>query len=79
MLLDPLPKADWIGNKNIWADEEVLKWLNRYPPRTKGFSYRIVSIVDYAKYLESKGKVNVLSQLRDELAAMGGNVSDLTF
>lgn len=79
ILLDPLPKTDWIGNKNIWADEEVLKWLNRYPPRTKGFSYRIVSIVDYAKYLESKGKVNVLSQLRDELAAMGGNVSDLTF
>ena len=79
ILLDPLPKTDWVGDKNIWADVEVLKWLNRNPPRSKGFSYRIVSIVDYAKYLEAKGKVNVLSQLRDELAAMGGNISDLQF
>lgn len=79
ILLNPLPKTDWVGDKNIWADVEVLKWLNRNPPRTKGFSYRIVSIVDYAKYLESKGKINVLSQLRDELAAMGGNISDLQF
>ena len=79
ILLNPLPKTDWVGDKNIWADVEVLKWLNRNPPRTKGFSYRIVSIVDYAKDLESKGKINVLSQLRDELAAMGGNISDLQF
>jgi hypothetical protein len=79
ILLNPIPKTDWVGTKNIWADVEVLKWLNRYPPRTKGFSYRIVSIVDYAKYLEAKGKVNVLSQLRDELAAMGGKISDLQF
>lgn len=79
ILLNPLSKTDWVGDKNIWADIEVLKWLNRYQPKTKGFSYRIVSIVDYAKYLESKGKVNVLSQLRDELAAMGGNISDLQF
>ena len=79
ILLDPLPKTDWVGTKNIWADVEVLKWLRHNPPRKKGFSYRIVSIVDYAKYLEAKGKVNVLSQLRDELAAMGGNISDLQF
>lgn len=79
ILLNPLPKTDWVGNKNIWADVEVLKWLNLNPPKTKGFSYRIVSIVDYAKYLEAKGKVNVLSQLRDELAAMGGNISELQF
>lgn len=79
ILLEPIPKTDWVGDKNIWADVEVLKWLNRNPPKTKGFSYRIVSIVDYAKYLESKGKINVLSQLRDELAAMGGNISDLQF
>lgn len=79
ILLNPIPKTDWVGNKNIWADVEVIKWLNRNPPRKKGFSYRIVSIVDYAKYLETKGKVNVLSQLRDELAAMGGNISELQF
>lgn len=79
ILINPLKKTDWVGTKNIWADVEVLRWLNRYPPKQKGFSYRIVSIVDYAKYLEAKGKVNVLSQLRDELAAMGGNISELQF
>lgn len=79
ILLEPLPKTDWVGNKNIWADMEVLKWLNRNPPRKKGFSYRIVSIVDYAKYLETKDKVNVLSQLRDELASRGGDISELNF
>lgn len=79
ILLEPLPKTDWVGNKNIWADVEVLKWLNSNPPRKKGFSYRIVSIVDYAKYLEAKGKVNVLSQLRDELASRSSDVSDLQF
>ena len=79
ILLEPLPKTDWVGSRNIWADVEVLKWLNNNPPRKKGFSYRIVSVVDYAKYLEAKGKVNVLSQLRDELASMGGSISDLQF
>lgn len=79
ILLNPLPKTDWVGNRNIWADVEVLKWLNKYPPRKKGFSFRIVSIVDYAKYLEAKGKVNVLSQLRDELSARSNDVSDLQF
>ena len=79
ILLNPLSKTDWVGDKNIWADVEVLKWLNRNAPKTKGFSYRIVSIVDYAKYLEAKGKVNVLSQLRDELSARSNDVSDLQF
>ena len=74
----PIHKTDWVGDKNIWADEEVLNWLNRYPPtRKKGFSYRIVSIVDYAKYLETKDNVNVLSSLVERLQAMGANVSDL--
>lgn len=79
VLINPIHKTDWVGDKNIWADVEVLRWLNRYAPSKKGFSYRIVSIVDYAKYLESKGKINVLSQLRDELAQRGGNISDLQF
>lgn len=79
ILINPIHKTDWVGDKNIWADVEVLRWLNRNAPKKKGFSYRIVSIVDYAKYLETKGKVNVLSQLRDELAARGGDISDLQF
>jgi len=72
----PIPKTDWVGDKNIWADEEVLKWLERYAPTKKGFSYRIVSIVDYAKYLETKDNVNVLSSLADRLRSMGGKVGD---
>lgn len=75
----PLPKMDWVGDKNIWADVEVLKWLERYAPKKKGFSYRIVSIVDYAKYLETKDNVNVLSDIVDRLRGMGAQVEDINF
>lgn len=75
----PIPKMDWVGDKNIWADVEVLRWLERYAPTKKGFSYRIVSIVDYAKYLETKDNVNVLSELMDRLRSMGAKVSDINF
>jgi len=75
----PIPKMDWVGDRNIWADVEVLKWLERYAPSKKGFSYRIVSIVDYAKYLETKDNVNILSELKDRLASMGGDVRDINF
>lgn len=75
----PIAKMDWVGSKNIWADTEVLRWLERYVPTKKGFSYRIVSIVDYAKYLETKDNVNVLSNLADRLRAMGADIKDLNF
>ena len=75
----PIPKMDWVGNKNIWADTEVLRWLERYAPKTKGYSYRIVSIVDYAKYLETKDGVNILSSIIEQLRSMGANVNDLNF
>jgi len=75
----PIAKMDWVGDKNIWADTEVLRWLERYAPTKKGFSYRIVSIVDYAKYLETKGNVNVLSNIIERLRAMGADINDLNF
>ena len=71
------PKRDWVGDRNFWADEEAIAWLNSNPPRKRGFAYKIVSAIDYAKYLEAKEKVNILSQLHDELEAMGADVSDL--
>lgn len=75
----PIAKMDWVGDRNIWADTEVLRWLERFAPKQKGFSYRIVSIVDYAKYLETKDNVNVLSNLAERLRAMGADIKDLDF
>lgn len=75
----PIAKMDWVGSRNFWADVEVMNWLNRYAPSKKGFSYRIVSIVDYAKYLETKDNVNVLSELMERLKSMGGDIRELNF
>ena len=73
-----------VGNVDIATDIErckfwEIRWLERYAPKQKGFSYRIVSIVDYAKYLETKDNVNVLSNLAERLRAMGADIKDLDF
>lgn len=65
------------GTHAIYADEEVVRWLSRYPPtRKKGFSYRVVTVVDYAKSL---GGDVVLMRLADELESMNGELREFRF
>ena len=62
------------GSQNIFANEEVLRWLQRYPPtKKKGFSFRAVTVVDYA---ESLGGSTVLLRLADDIEGMGGIISE---
>lgn len=71
------PKKDWVGDRSFWADEEAVRFLQTEGPRRKGYCYKFVSAIDYAKYLEAKGKANVLTMWHDELAAAGATVSGL--
>lgn len=71
------PKRDWVGTRNFWADEEAVRFLQNLATNKKGYSYVFASAVDYAKYLESKGKANVLTHWHDELAAAGAFVGDM--
>jgi hypothetical protein len=68
------------GIHHIMADQEVVNWLRRYPPRVskKGpsLSYRIVSIVDYAKFL---GGDKVLLSLADSIEGRGGTIKEFRF
>lgn len=68
------------GMRRIMADQEVVKWLRRYPPRgTRGkesLSYRIVSIVDYSKFL---GGDKVLMSLADSVESRGGTIKEFRF
>jgi len=65
------------GSHAFFADDEVVRWLNRYPPtRKKGFSYRVVTVVDYAKTL---GGDVVLMRLADELESLNGELRSFRF
>lgn len=62
------------GTHRFYANEEVLRWLSRYPPSKKeGFSFRAVSVVDYAKTV---GGETVLLRLADDIENRGGVVSE---
>lgn len=62
------------GEHRFYANEEVLRWLQRYPPsRKKGFSFRVVSVVDYS---ESVGGDTVLLKIADDLENRGAIVSE---
>lgn len=58
------------SSSQYFADQEVLEWLSRSRSRSKGFSYRIVSVIEYKKDSARK----VLLRLSDELESKGGNV-----
>lgn len=53
-----------------FADQEVLRWLGRSRSKSKGFSFRVVSVIEYHKQ-ESR---NVLLRLSDEFERRGGNI-----
>jgi len=58
------------SSSQYFSDEAVLQWLSRTWTKSKGFSYRIVSVTEYhrpeARY--------ALLRLSDELENKGGNI-----
>lgn len=65
-----------VGTHRFLANEEVLKWLKRYPPSKKeGFSFRAVTVVDYS---ESVGGDKVLLRLADTIESRGGIVTQFS-
>ena len=64
----------------IMANEEVVRWLRAYPPRVskKGpsLSYRIVTVVDYAKMV---GGDKVLMMIADDIESRGGDIRYFRF
>jgi len=62
------------GTEHFYANEEVIEWLQKYPPtRKKGFSFRAVSVVDYTDIV---GGEKVLLRLADDFENMGGIVTE---
>jgi len=62
------------GSHRFFANEEVLKWLRRYPPSKKqGFAFRCVSVVDYSS---SVGGQKVLLRIADDIENKGGVVTE---
>lgn len=68
------------GTHRIYADEEVIRWLRRYPPRVRkngsSLSYRVVTVVDYAKMV---GGDTVLLKLSDSIESRGGYIKEFKF
>lgn len=66
--------------RRIMANDEVVKWLRRYPPRVSknkdSLSYRIVTVVDYAKMV---GGNKVLLRIADEVESLGGDIREFRF
>lgn len=71
------PYVSPTGEKNYWAQEEAQDFLEDKIPTRKGWCYVIVAAVDYAKYLESRDGVNVLTRMHDEFEARGADVTEL--
>ena len=67
----------WVGDESFWADEEAIRFLETQSPSHKGYSYKFVAAIDYAKYLEANGKINVLTAWHDDLASAGAIVSPM--
>ena len=61
--------------EHFWAHEEALEFLQSQAPKGKGWRYKVVAATDYAKYLETRQKANILEQVRTELAGMGAEVT----
>lgn len=65
------------GNRSYWGQEEAEDFIGTHFPSKSGWSYIIVTAVDYAKYLETRGSATVLGGLQDELESRGADVSDI--
>lgn len=72
-------KAGEDSNHRIYANQEVVRWLRAYPPtkkKTPSLSYRIVTVVDYAKMV---GGDKVLMKIADDIEGRGGNIREFRF
>lgn len=56
--------------EQVFYNEEVLAWLGRTWTKTKGFSFRVVSVTEYHK----KEARQALLRLSDEIESKGGNI-----
>lgn len=65
------------GNRSYWGQEEAEEFIGTHFPSKSGWAYIIVTAVDYAKYLETRGSAIVLGGLQDELESRGADVSDI--
>lgn len=54
----------------VFYNQEVLQWLSRTWTRTKGFSFRVVSVTEYHKP-EAR---SALLRLSEEISSGGGNI-----
>lgn len=73
----PRPYTAPDGEDHYWANDEAEEFLRDKAPSKKGWCYIIVSAVEYAKYLEMRNSVNVLTQMHDEFEARGADVSEM--
>ena len=65
------------GERNYWSQEEAEDFIGTTFPKKKGWAYIVVAAVDYARYLETRGTANVLTGLREELAGMGADATQV--
>jgi len=56
--------------EQVFYDEEVMEWLSRTWTKSKGFSFRVVSVAEYHRDAASR----VLLQIGNEMEVRGGNI-----
>ncbi len=67
------------GDRNYLAPQEAQEFFTNKIPSQRGWCYVIVSAVDYAKYLEARDGVNILTQLHDDFEQRGAKVSEMKY
>lgn len=67
------------GDRSYLAPQEAQDFFTNKIPSQNGWCYVIVSAVDYAKYLESRDGVNILTQLHDDFEQRGAKVSEMKY
>lgn len=58
------------SSHNYFADDEVLSWLSHSRTNKKGFSYRVVSVIEY----NTDSARRVLLQISGDIESRGGNI-----
>lgn len=70
------PYRGEVGTEHYSGKDRAIAFIQGKTPSTKkGWAFIAVVAVSYAKYLETKSGVNVLTQVRDEIASQGANIS----
>lgn len=70
------PYVGETGTSHYYGRQNAISFLQgKTPSYKKGWAFIAVVAVEYAKYLETKSNVNVITRVRDEISAQGANVS----